>query len=181
MFFEDLEGQLFADLALTIAIAVSFSLVVAVTVLPTGAALLMRPKDAGETEASPKLADNITNIVMTLTSTSRRRLGWLSALTILPIAIGWMLWPQLNYLPPVKRDAVDAFIGFPSGATASTIREEFAEVVVERLQPYMDGEKEPALRNYYLYSGAWGGNVGIRINDQSRICLLYTSPSPRDS
>ena len=35
--------------------------------------------------------------------------------------------------------------------------------------PYMDGEKQPALRNYYLYSGAWGGNVGIRINDQSRI------------
>ena len=34
MFLEDVEGQLFADLALTIAIAVCMSLVVAVTVLP---------------------------------------------------------------------------------------------------------------------------------------------------
>jgi len=79
------------------------------------------------------------------------------------------MWPQLNYLPPVKRDAVDAFVGFPSGASADMIREEFAEVVVERLDPYMKGEKEPALRNYYLYSGEWGGNTGIRILDQSRI------------
>ena len=80
-----------------------------------------------------------------------------------------MLWPQLNYLPPVKRDAVDAFIGFPSGASADMVREEFAEVVVKRLEPYMNGEKEPSLRNYYLYTGSFGGNTGIRINDQSRI------------
>jgi len=169
MFFEDVEGQLFADLALTIAIAVSFSLVVAVTVLPTGAALFMKQRTKGEKTAAPKFAENIADFIMTITSTTRRRFAWLGALTILPIAIGWMLWPQLNYLPPVKRDAVDAFIAFPSGATASMIREEFAEVVVDRLQPYMDGEKEPALRNYYLYSGSWGGNIGVRINDQSRI------------
>ena len=169
MFFEDVEGQLFADLALTIAIAVSFSLVVAVTVLPTGASLFMKPRADGEKTAAPKFAEKIADLIMKLTGTTRRRFAWLGALTILPIAIGWMLWPQLNYLPPVKRDAVDAFIAFPSGATATMIREEFAEVVVDRLQPYMDGEKEPALRNYYLYSGSWGGNIGVRINDQRRI------------
>ena len=37
IFLKDVEGQLFADLALTIAIAVSISLLVAVTVLPTAA------------------------------------------------------------------------------------------------------------------------------------------------
>ena len=167
IFFEDVEGQLFADLALTIAIAVCFSLAVAVTLLPTGAHLFLR--DEGARNDKPSFVDGFAARIMKLTSTNGRRLSIAGALILLPIAIGFAMWPQLNYLPPVKRDAVDAFIGFPSGASADMIREEFAEVVVERLQPYMDGEKEPSLRNYYLYSGAWGGNSGIRINDQSRI------------
>ena len=169
IFFEDVEGQLFADLALTIAIAVSFSLIVAITALPTGAALFMKKRDGSDDSKGAQFPEVVADRVLALTRTPKRRIAWIAGLTIAPVALGWMLWPQLNYLPPVKRDAVDAFIGFPSGASANAIREEFAEVVVERLQPYMDGEKQPALKNYYLYSGAWGGNIGVRIKDQSRI------------
>ena len=169
MFFEDVEGQLFADLALTIAIAVSFSLVVAVTLLPTGARMFVKDTPNSKQRAHKNFAEPIANFIMRATSSNPRRFAIVGGLTVLPIVVGFLFWPQLNYLPPVKRDAVDAFIGFPSGASADMIREEFAEVVVERLQPYMNGEKEPALRNYYLYSGEWGGNTGIRINDQSRI------------
>ena len=168
MFFEDVEGQLFADLALTIAIAVSFSLVVAMTLLPTGARLFVKD-DQPKSGDGKAMTTKIANAIMSLTATNSRRLAIIGGLTIVPIATSFLLWPQLNYLPPVKRDAVDAFIGFPSGASADMVRKEFAEVVVERLDPYMKGEKEPALRNYYLYTGPWGGNTGIRINDQSRI------------
>lgn len=169
MFFEDIEGQLFADLALTIAIAVSCSLLVAVTLLPTGARLFIKDSKNDKREKRPAFAQRIADWVMRLTATNPRRFAIVCGLTIVPIAVSFLLWPQLNYLPPVKRDAVDAFIGFPSGASADMIREEFAEVVVERLDPYMKGKKEPALKNYYLYSGEWGGNTGIRILDQSRI------------
>ncbi len=174
MFFEDVEGQLFADLALTIAIAVSFSLVVAVTLLPTGARLFLANETKKKASKRRNFAEPIADFIMRATATNPRRIGIVAALTGVPILVGFLLWPQLNYLPPVKRDAVDAFISFPSGASADMIREEFAEVVVERLQPYMDGEKEPALRNYYLYSGEWGGNTGIRILDQSRIDEMVT-------
>jgi multidrug efflux pump subunit AcrB len=169
MFFEDVEGQLFADLALTIAIAVSFSLIVAVTLLPTGARLFIKQGKKDKSAKGPEFTERIADFIMNLTATHPRRLALVAGLTVVPIAISFLLWPQLNYLPPVKRDAVDAFIGFPSGASADMIREEFAEIVVERLQPYMDGEKEPSLRNYYLFTGSFGGNTGIRINDQSRI------------
>lgn len=168
MFFEDVEGQLFADLALTIAIAVSFSLVVAITLLPTGARYFIK-KDTSGKQHGEKTAARIADFIIGLTSTRNRRLGIIGGLTIVPIATAFLLWPQLNYLPPVKRDAVDAFVNFPSGASADMIKKEWAEVVVDRLQPYMDGEKEPALKNYYLYSGNWGGNIGVRILDQSRI------------
>ena len=169
MFFEDVEGQLFADLALTIAIAVSFSLVVAVTLLPTGARLFIKSDPKQRKSGKPGFAEIIADRIMALTATNPRRLALIGGLTVIPIAISFVFWPQLNYLPPVKRDAVDAFIGFPSGASADTVRTEFAEVLVERLQPYMNGEKEPSLRNYYLFTGPWGGSTGIRINDQSRI------------
>ncbi len=169
MFFEDVEGQLFADLALTIAIAVSFSLVVAVTLLPTGAHYFVKSDTKKKGAGGPAFITRLADFIIKITSSNKRRLAIISALTIGPIGLGFLLWPQLNYLPPVKRDAVDAFVNFPSGASADVIREEFANVVVARLQPYMDGEKEPALRNYYLYSGPWGGNLGVRINNQSRI------------
>ncbi|GJL92507.1 efflux RND transporter permease subunit [Hyphococcus sp.] len=169
MFFEDVEGQLFADLALTIAIAVSFSLVVAVTLLPTGARFFVKSEKAVKQKRGPDFAHRIADLIIRVTSTNKKRVAIVGALTIAPIGLAFLLWPQLNYLPPVKRDAVDAFVNFPSGASADMIRKEWAEVVVERLQPYMDGEKQPALRNYYLYSGNWGGNIGVRILDQSRI------------
>ena len=168
VFFEDVEGQLFADLALTIAIAVAFSFLVALIVLPVGARYFI--SGSGESKKDDDGSWNKSvDFLMKITATSNKRFSWIAALTILPMLIGWALWPQLNYLPPVKRDAVDAFISFPSGASTDVIREEFAEVVVDRLAPYMNGEKEPRLKNYYLFTGAFGGSVGIRVEDQSRV------------
>lgn len=169
VFFEDVEGQLFADLALTIAIAVAFSFLVALFILPAGAAYFL-PKKQENADTEKRLPlERAVNTLMKITDTPHKRYTWIASLTILPMVIGWALWPQLNYLPPVKRDAVDAFVSFPSGAGPDVVRKEFAEVVVERLQPYMDGVKEPALKNYYLFTETWGGNIGIRVKDQSRV------------
>jgi multidrug efflux pump subunit AcrB len=168
VFFEDVEGQLFADLALTIAIAVAFSLLVALFILPVGAAYFIRKDNFSQRNESNRWESTVDKL-MSLTDSSRKRFSWIAGLTVMPLLVGWMLWPQLNYLPPVKRDAVDAFIQFPSGASAEMVRKEFAEVVVDRLSPYMSGEKEPRLKNYYLFTGSFGGSLGIRIQDQSRI------------
>ncbi len=169
VFFEDVEGQLFADLALTIAIAVVFSFLVALFLLPAGAAHLIRHQKQPSDEIKKDPWHIITARLMSLTDSTKKRYAWILSLTSVPLLLGWLLWPQLNYLPPVKRDAVDAFISFPSGASPDIVRDEFAKVVVDRLAPYLRGEKEPALRNYYLFTGPWGGNVGIRVKDQSRV------------
>jgi len=170
VFFEDVEGQLFADLALTIAIAVAFSFLAALLILPAAATYFLSDElpdsfDQNKESFWPR----IVNKLMQVTDTTRKRFAWIAGLTLIPVIAGYLFWPQLNYLPPVKRDAVDAFISFPSGASADVVRSEFAEIVVERLAPYMRGDKEPALKNYYLYSGTWGGNIGIRVKDQSRV------------
>ncbi|NNC99559.1 MAG: efflux RND transporter permease subunit, partial [Gammaproteobacteria bacterium] len=173
VFFEDVEGQLFADLALTIAIAVAFSFLVALFILPAAATYFLPGDPAspqhGLTTDRDRPWRRTVDTLMQVTATPAKRMGWIAGLTLLPIIIGWALWPQLNYLPPVKRDAVDAFISLPSGASNEVVKEEFAEVIVNRLAPYMDGEKEPRLKNYYLFTGPWGGNIGIRVQDQSRV------------
>lgn len=167
IFLKDVEGQLFADLALTIAIAVSISLLVAITILPTAARKWLPREELKDTHASfwNRLATGITR----LTDPPRRRRALIVLLMAIPVAATWMLIPKLDYLPPVKRDAVDAFFNFPPGSNIDTIKEEIVDVMVERLRPYMDGEKEPALKNYYVMVWPGGGTIGVRARDQSRV------------
>ncbi len=166
-FLEGVEGQLFGDLALTIAIAVSVSLIVAVVLLPVLAKLWIKDKKLDD-----KLADRwqkITQMVMRWTSTNKKRVGLAFGLMFVPVMITWVAIPTLDYLPPVKRDAVDANLRFPPGANMETIKREVVDPIVERLKPHMDGKKQPYLKNYYIFYGPGGGGMGIRALDQSRV------------
>ncbi|MBO9490254.1 efflux RND transporter permease subunit [Endozoicomonas sp. G2_1] len=166
-FLKDIEGQLFGDLALTIAIAVSISLLVAAVLLPVLAKqFLSQPKAE---DPNQKAWQSITRFVMFATSTSKKRLVMAVTLLTLPVVITYVAMPKLDYLPPVKRDAVDANIQFPPGASIQTIEQDIMKPIVERLQPYMSGEKEPALKNYYMFTGPFGGNLGVRVKDQDRV------------
>ncbi len=168
IFLKDVEGQLFADLALTIAIAVSLSLFVAVTILPTAATRWLASERTG-TDAHAALWARIADRITALTDRPRRRVALIAALMGIPVLATAVLLPKLDYLPPVKRDAVDVFFSFPPGANLETIDREVIQVMVERLQPYMKGEREPALKNYYALVWAGGGTIGVRAKDQSRV------------
>ncbi|MDA8019066.1 MAG: efflux RND transporter permease subunit [Thermoanaerobaculia bacterium] len=167
MYLQDVEGQLFADLALTIAIAVGFSLLVAVTVLPAAAGRFLREvhlEDHHETTWS-----RIAGQIIRLTDSPLRRASWIGVLLALPVAVTAWLLPDLDYLPPVKRDAVDVFFEMPPGANPKTVEEEMVAVIVDRLEPYMQGRREPALRNYFFWGGNRGAFLGVRAADQRRV------------
>ena len=167
LFLEDVEGQLFADLALTISIAVVISLVVALTILPTLAGSWLKPKKLTKNHAQNWA--RLTGSLMKLSSTGTRRFILIAGLVSVPVLGSWLLFPQMDYLPPVKRDAVDAFLQFPPGANVETNEKEIISVLVERLKPYMDGVKQPALKNYYILTWPGGGTIGARALDQSRV------------
>ena len=169
LFLKDVEGQLFADLALTIAIGVGISLIVAVTILPVAAEHWLKKLPVNDDAGGG--AKRFAGKLMTLTGTPMRRLGLIVGLMSGAVALSWALLPNLNYLPPVKRDAIDAFMLFPSGANVETIDKEIAQVIVERLEPYMKGEKEPALRNYYIitFPNGAAGTLGVRAKDQEKV------------
>ena len=63
---------------------------------------------------------------------------------------------------------------FPAGMNIDLKEAEVADVIIERLQPYMDGEKEPALKNYYIILWPNGGTIGARVQDRERLGELET-------
>ncbi|MEE8042604.1 MAG: efflux RND transporter permease subunit, partial [Pseudomonadales bacterium] len=166
-FLKDIEGQLFGDLALTIAIAVVMSLVVAVTVLPLATRLWIRDRTLADPHA--RLWDRITHTIMWITGDSRRRVATIATLLSVPVVLAWVLLPELDYLPPVKRDAVDTYFMVPTGANWDTIDREVVQVIDQRMAPYMSGEREPALKNYYILTFPGGGAIGSRVKDQSKV------------
>ncbi len=167
LFLRDVEGQLFADLALTIAIAVCASLLVALTILPAMASNWLKPGKL--TRGHAPRWERISGFLMKASSTPLRRSTIIATLVAVPLLTTWLLFPQLDYLPPVKRDAVDAFLQTPPGATWDMKEEEIVGTLVERLEPYMSGSKEPALKNYYIWMFSGGGTIGARVLDQSKV------------
>ena len=167
LFLKDVEGQIFSDLALTISIAVAFSIVVAVTVVPAAAGrwLGSHAGNSGYGAGWPWLTDR----VIAWTRTRKQQLLWVGALLVAPLLLSWLLLPKLDYLPPVKRAAIDAFFSFPPGMSPETVDREIAGKLLERMQPYMKGEKQPQLKNYYVLLWPGGGTLGARVVDDERI------------
>jgi len=167
LFLKDEEGQIFADLALTISIAVAISIVVAITVLPAAAGGWLKAKrfNSGFGDGWPALTERI----LQLTDTRQKQLGWVAALLVLPLALSVVFLPRLDYLPPVKRAAIDVFFNFPPGMSSATVNREIGPTLIKRLAPYMSGEKQPALKNYYLWLWPGGGTIGARVVDEKRI------------
>ncbi|MBI1732148.1 MAG: efflux RND transporter permease subunit [Gammaproteobacteria bacterium] len=167
LFIKDVEGQLFADLALTISIAAVLSLIVSVTIVPLATSRWFGEQRSDDPHAG--LWNRITNTVMALTSTPHKRQALIAALIGVPVLTTWLLLPELDYLPPVKRDAVDSFFMLPPAANIDTVKSEVVDVLQARLKPYMDGIKEPALKNYYILIWPSGGTMGVRVKDEPRL------------
>ncbi|MFL6603683.1 MAG: efflux RND transporter permease subunit [Steroidobacteraceae bacterium] len=172
LFLKDVEGQLFGDLALTISIAVAISIVVALTLLPrTLTFVLDRPlRSSGYGHGWPRL----TEWVLRVTDSRARQLSWIVGLLILPLALTWWMLPPLDYLPPVKRAAIDAFFNFPPGMSSEAVNRELLPTILERMRPYMEGRQEPRLKNWYILTWPGGGTIGARVQDEARIGELET-------
>jgi len=175
MFLDDAEGQMFADLALTIAIGVSVSLLVAVTILPSAARYWLRelPEPVEHNSNWDKLADWL----MMLTNNQKKRLFWIIGLISFSIGISVFFWPNSNYLPPLKRDTVDSFLFFPPGTNIESANKNMVKLIDERLQPHLQGVKQPEISDYFFWSfpGASGGWLAINGNEDTNLEILQAT------
>src|SRR5262249_10698032 len=167
LFLKDVEGQLFGDLALTISIAVAISIVAALTLLPVALSFALdRPlRPSGYGQGWPRL----TEWVLRVTATRAQQLAWIGGLLVVPLLLTWWMLPPLDYLPPVKRAAIDAFFDFPPRMSPEAINRELVPTLLERMRPYMEGRAQPHLKNWYILTWPGGGTIGARVVDEQRI------------
>src|SRR5215472_12831221 len=167
LFLKDVEGQLFGDLALTISSAVAISIVAALTLLPAALGFVLRRpmRHTGYGAGWPWL----TEWILRVTDSRARQLAWVLGLLVLPLLLAWWLLPPLDYLPPVKRAAIDSFFDFPPGMSPEEVHRELLPTLLERMRPYMEGRAEPHLKNWYILTWPGGGTIGARVIEENRI------------
>jgi multidrug efflux pump subunit AcrB len=166
VFLQDEAGQLFSDLALTIAFAVIASMMMALVILPTMANQWL--KDVNSHDPHRHWWDIITQRIMILTDSRGRRLSWITALVCLPLLLVWLLKPAVDYLPDGNRNLVFAFVHPPPGVNVEHLRTEMGQVVASRLAPYVSGEKQPMIGHYFFVAYSGGVFMGARAEDSSR-------------
>ncbi len=147
LFMDGMEGQLFQDLALTIAVAVSASFIIAITVLPVAASFLLTKEVHDPCE---HWWANISWLVMRLTRTPALCGAWIIGILGGCILTVVLLLPKANLLPQAPADSLNAFFSMPPGGTVEVMEKEIAGTIVERLKPYMDHEQQPYIRGYNL-------------------------------
>jgi multidrug efflux pump subunit AcrB len=159
IFLQNEAGQLFSDLAVTISAAVVASLLVAVTVLPTAAANWIKGEAIDDHHRS--WWRWVTSHIMSWTDTPRQRWLWVGTLTLVPVFVALSLMPSADYLPEGKKNFIMGFMVTPPGMGTQTAADELVAVIDQRLEPYLRGDKQPQLKNYFLGSAkAWGTFIG---------------------
>ncbi len=166
LFMQGMEGQLFQDLALTIAVAVSASFFIAITVLPVAANFMLRQENRDPLD---HWWDRITTLVMRLTRTPARCGAWIAGILGASMLVILLLVPKANLLPQAPSDSLNAFFAMPPGGTVEMVETEIAGTIVERLRPYMDHEQQPYIRGYNLSSFGSFNALFIYPQDPERI------------
>lgn len=149
LFIQEEAGQLFRDIALAICAAVSLSLIVAITVIPTASARLLRERQAKPTHAlNPTrffawIGRGFAQLIYLMSS--RHPLGFIGRLTVVGLftfaALGgaYLLMPPTDYLPRGNKNLVFGIILNPPGYNIET-DEELAKIVESTVRPYWEAE-----------------------------------------
>ncbi len=170
VFLKDEAGQLFTDLALTISISVVLSLIVAITVLPAATVKFIKRNDFDDRQKA--MWESITRFINNLTRTPSLQRMWVVILIVVPLSLAYFLRPPADYLPEGKRNFAFGVLFPQPGISVESSRTELADVIVERMQPYLDGEQQPKIENYFL--GVFGSQAffGFRAEDVSKMDQL---------
>lgn len=157
IFIQEEAGQLFRDIALAICGAVTLSLIVSVTVIPTASARLLheRHKHADRKSAVPSpaavfgsLALGYSRLIHLATHRSvfgvGVRVGVVGLFTLVSLVGAYIMMPPTDYLPRGNKNLVFGIMINPPGYNIER-NEAMANVVEAQIRPYWEAESQAAL------------------------------------
>jgi len=163
-------GQLFADLAITIAAAIVASLLIAISLVPAAAHQWLGGLDLKDRHTRWWVA--ASDWIMSLTDSRTRRYSLIFLLIGVPAGLSLWLLPEADYLPTGHRNRVSAIISVAPGVNLNTIEKEMGRVIATRMQPYLDGKKTPAVKNYFFVVYRGGAFMGVRARHANQVDKL---------
>lgn len=162
LFVKEEAGQLFRDIALAISAAVAFSMIVAVTVVPTAAYRMLRGAPRAYKNPHPHapwsphqlgrianlllapidfLARAFVDAVVAINAFLQRHLLLRLAMIVVTgggaAFLSWYMMPKVEYLPNGNRNLVIGFLLPPPGYNLDQLKE-MGEQIERELQPFWD-------------------------------------------
>ena len=187
IFVEEAAGQLFGDIAVAIACAVGFSLLVSITVIPSLSANVLRTAETGGrgftnlwggVRAAEGFNRGVVRIVDWLNSSTTRRVALVLVLTVAAFGLSVLLMPKTDYLPNGNQNFLFGFLLPPPGQSLDEMAD-YRHVYTEGLRRLQEPEPGSAaaealpgggIRNFFFGVGpGFGGFLGVRANDATRV------------
>lgn len=167
MFMAGIEGQLFSDLALTLSIAVTSSLVCALTIIPIANQFWPEKKPA----VDPYITywSTLTSFIRKITNTKIKQCSWVIGLLGGSLLATFTLLPKTDFMPRAPTDGFFYSLNIPPGANLGFLEQEIGQRIKERLKPYYEGTKLPKVKDYNFYIAGSNGGGFIYSDDPKRV------------
>ncbi|RMG59183.1 MAG: efflux RND transporter permease subunit [Deltaproteobacteria bacterium] len=161
VFIEEEAGQLFKDIAIAVTFAVSLSLFVSVSVIPSFSRQLYslaRGKPARSVSPLVSLGNRLVERVMSLLRFALKntwtKAGTVLILTLFSVVSVLLLFPKMEYLPQGNRNLVISILIPPPGLSYAE-RADIGKKIFRELEPYMGKDRDgfPGIQRVF-YVGA---------------------------
>jgi HAE1 family hydrophobic/amphiphilic exporter-1 len=188
VFVEDEAGQLFRDIAIAVSASVTFSLIVAITVIPMMAHKIIRRGGTRERDASQpgmlafldrfgdRVRRSITGSIYTISGSTLARLGVVILLVGSSALLVRWLAPKAEYLPTGNRNMIFSILLPPPGYNLDeliSVGQGIEEVLRPRWEaepgtPAADAIEGPLMKNMFFVAFGRTAFMGARAQDHDR-------------
>jgi hydrophobic/amphiphilic exporter-1 (mainly G- bacteria), HAE1 family len=167
-------GQLLRDVALAVSLAVTASLIVSITVIPSMARKVLARPGPRQAEPKPRFGSGLRRRILaqvTWIAASRLRAAGVAVLGIgLALALAVALVPKLEYLPKGNRPLLFGMMFTPPGYSLDEIKG-IGDRVQGAITPLRAGDRDgvPQVRNTFFVGSPSFIFMGVRSVDHRRI------------
>jgi HAE1 family hydrophobic/amphiphilic exporter-1 len=188
IFMREEVGQLFGDIALAISCAVALSLIVAITVIPTMSARILRARSADAKERGYRalwglaphargLTEGVAGLVYRMTGSTLVRLTVIFVFTAVAVGVSYWLMPKREYLPLGNLNFSFGQLLPPPGYSLDEVTE-LQHKVTSHMRPLFEPEAGSAearalpgggIRNYFFVALPSFAFMGASANEPLRV------------
>ncbi|PCJ56560.1 MAG: hypothetical protein COA79_18550 [Planctomycetota bacterium] len=139
-------GQLLRDISLAIVVSVGLSYIVAITVIPSGAAMFLKPKSKKEGKQKKGIfisfAGLLSSIVSWISEGTIKRIVFVLVFSVATFFGIIYSIPPIDYLPTGNRNLVFGVILPPPGLNVEEF-DQMAQKVEDKIRPYWEANGKP--------------------------------------